>query len=120
MENSLMKIDIQDEVAVLVPMKDLDEVHSARFQELIREIVKKGLLFVVLDLQNVNYLASATLGMIAASIETLASRGGKLVLSNVNQEALRILNVVKLEEVTSIHTTTEKALEALNQLSKAG
>ncbi len=120
MENGLMKIDIQDEVVVLMPMKDLDEVHSARFQELIRGIVKKGHLFAVLDLQNVNYLASATLGMIAASIETLASRGGKLVLSNVNQEALRILNVVKLEEVTSIHTTTEEAIEALNQLCKSG
>ena len=68
---------------------------------------------VLLNLEEVQFMASAGLGMIVSLANQAKKAGGKLVISNVNDEIRAVLKMTKLDKLFPIEKSNEKALKKL-------
>ena len=64
----------------------------------------------VIDLENVKFLSSSTLGMFIALHKVVSKRGGQLRLSNVDPNVRDVFKITKLHKLIGIHDTTDEAV----------
>lgn len=64
---------------------------------------------IVLDLHNVRHLSSSALGMFIVLKNTVDARGGKICISNVQDEIKQVFKLTKLHKLLKLHDTTRKA-----------
>lgn len=68
---------------------------------------------VLLNLSNVDYLYSLTIGKILALNKRLKDRGGRLVMSNIKPQVQDIFNITGLNDVLHTCETEEDAMAEL-------
>ena len=64
---------------------------------------------VVVDLVDVNFLASIGIRMLVTSAKSVASRGGKMVLLNPTPEVLGVLEVTGIPAIIPVYSRLESA-----------
>ncbi len=68
----------------------------------------------VIEMDKVNHLSSAALGMLITLKSTVEGRGGKICLANLKDELWQIFKLTKLHKVIKIHDSTEEAVNSLS------
>jgi len=68
----------------------------------------------VIEMDKVNHLSSAALGMLITLKSTVEGRGGKICLANLKDELWQIFKLTKLHKVIKIHDSTEAAVNSLS------
>ncbi len=68
---------------------------------------------VLLNFEEVQFMASAGLGMVVSLANQAKKSGGKLIISNVNSEISTVLKMTKLDKLFPIEKTAEKAIKKL-------
>ena len=68
----------------------------------------------VIEMDKVNHLSSAALGMLVTLKSTVEGRGGKICLANLRDELWKIFKLTKLHKVLKIHDSTEAAVNSLS------
>ena len=66
------------------------------FRKRIHELVDRGRFKVVVDLDKVDYIDSAGIGMIVGKLKTVRERGGDMKLVRLNVRGLRVFGITKL------------------------
>ena len=84
---------------------------KAEWRTLLAELSGCGRL--VLDLGSVENIASAALGLIAASYPEFTKSGARMRLVARTDEVLRLLNVTRLSKVIRVDTDLNTAVQAL-------
>src|SRR5262245_4835269 len=79
------------------------------------DVIGHGDLKVLLNLDEVTYLDSAGIGLIACKYVTLHRMGGELKLCNLHSRSYRVLNVTKLLTVFESFATEEDALKTFGE-----
>ena len=69
---------------------------------------------VIVDLSKVNYLSSIGIPMLINTAKSVASRGGKLVLLNPQQNVSEVLDIVGIQQIIPIYTDMESAKASMN------
>ncbi len=90
-----------------VDMNNYIEVH-----ELILERIRKGHPNIVLDLKELSFMDSATLGMLLRSLDKARQKGGLLVLVS-NPFVDRLLSVTGLTHLFELFASEDEALARL-------
>ena len=86
--------------------------YSFEFGEELRQRLKDGPDRVILNLENLEYITSSGVGIIAAS-DTSAKNAEKVfVLSNVPKKVRRVLDICGILDVIAVHETEEQASSA--------
>jgi anti-sigma B factor antagonist len=88
------------------------EEEETTIRDRIDELLRRGRVRVVLDLQAVEYIDSTGLGTIAAKYLTLRRRGGDLKLLHVPPRALHLMTITKLTRVFELFDTEDRAIES--------
>ncbi len=65
---------------------------------------------IVLDLGNVEFIDSAGLGAIVASLKKLRSMNGDLKICNVNKPVMALFELVRMHKLVDIFASREEAL----------
>ncbi|NUN71277.1 MAG: STAS domain-containing protein, partial [Bacteroidetes bacterium] len=81
----------------------------------LNSMISQGKTRMVLDLAGVEYLNSSAIGILTVAHGTLAAKGGKLVLCNVNKSISNIFLVTKLSTIFLTEETRNEALIALGK-----
>ena len=66
----------------------------------------------ILDLMDIERIASAALGLIAASYPDIVAQGAKMRVVAQSEEILRLLNVTRLSRVIRVDADLETAMQA--------
>ena len=96
----------------------LDADSFAGLQKIIGEIVRKptdGGKYIILNLEGVDYMSSAGVGVILSANKDVSTKGGALMLANVKDEVKDIMALVGLDAVLGFYTMDE----ALKKMAKA-
>lgn len=93
---------------------DTHDIH-----ERIKNLMTMGITHVVVDLEPLEWLNSAGLGVLIASLTTLRKAGGDLVLANVGGKAKELICMTHLNQVFLEYDSVDMALDALGHEHEA-
>ena len=82
------------------------------FKDKVNSLVQQNRTRIVLNLGEVSYVDSASLGVIVGAFTTVTNRGGKLVLLNLTKRIEDLLSITKLLTVFSTYDSEDAALTA--------
>ncbi len=110
-----MKIEDKGEYAIMhlsgtaqALNKQSEEVQLLRNS--FKELSQDGKKFVLVNLKDVDYLASNTIGALLSGNSIFKKNNGKVVLYGASEYIMGIFNIVRLGEVLPICETLEDAL----------
>jgi anti-sigma B factor antagonist len=78
-------------------------------------LIEQGKTKVILDLGGVEYMNSSAIGILTITHTSLAAKGGKLVLCNVNKSISNIFLVTKLSTIFLSEETRNEAILAMGK-----
>ncbi len=87
---------------------------KGKVQERIRDLMKRGILKIVLDLSKVNWIDSTGLGELIASLSSIKKKDGNLVLSNLQAPVQSLLKMTNLTQIFDTYESVEDAVQGLN------
>lgn len=93
--------------------KQSEEVTIIR--NIFKDLAQQNKTKVVIDMKEVDYMASNTIGALLSGNAILKKIGGKLAIYNTSDYIMKIFNIVKLEQVLPICDSFEEAVETVNQ-----
>ncbi len=101
-----------DAVVFRLSGKLTDTKESYAFLEQVRGEIKKGVSLVLLNLERIEYLSSAGVGILAACYTSAKNAGGRMAVAAVSDAARKILEIVCLWEALERYPSEEQALKA--------
>jgi anti-anti-sigma factor len=110
-----ISVEPRDEYAILHLRGEFDTFYVTPLQHEIDNLVKAGIVRVVLNLRLVRYINSTALGALAKIRKQLEGKGGKVVLSRPSPFVRDMMVKVGLDRVLGIYDTDEAASEAVTQ-----
>ena len=94
---------------LLVLRGDLDIATAPELRECLVKVIDEGLR-IVIDLEAVDFLDSAGLGILVGGLKRARTRGGELELVCSSHDVLKPLEITGLDRVFTIHPGRDAAL----------
>jgi anti-anti-sigma factor len=91
-------IAVQDHQCQLTLTGDLTAATIPDLQPALRSVLDQGATELVFDLANAVMLDSSGIGLLIAAANTTARRGGRIRVTNVSADILRLLQMMRLVE----------------------
>lgn len=112
---------IENKTAVItLEGKLMGDPDTPKVHERVKQLTTTGIRDVIIDLKSLEWLNSAGLGILIASMITARRSGGDLVLANVHGKAEEVIFMTHLNQVFASFDSVEKALHALGDKSGQG
>jgi anti-sigma B factor antagonist len=90
----------------------LDAETSPKFHAKINGEIEKGARKIVCNLEHVDYIASAGLGVLISANETLSKSGGEVRLSAMNDKIRKIFKLLGFINLFKIFEDDQKAIDS--------
>jgi anti-sigma B factor antagonist len=101
--------------AVLALQGRLDALTALELKEAIAERVDAGQIELVVDLSGVPFIDSSGLAALVSGFKAARQAGGSLKLAGLNEQALTVLRLTKLDRVFALYADRAAALGALRE-----
>lgn len=114
MSNLQIRIEkkgVQAEIAVVRIAGALDTLAAYTFQEQMTALLQSGVYKYILDLEQMDYISSAGIGVFPGMALELQQHQGGLVFVKVSAKIYKLFNMIGLTTIFAIKDTVEKALE---------
>ena len=85
---------------------------SYEIKSVVREMLDKGDRNFLLNLDQVKYVNSTGIGIIASVFSSISNAGGEMKICNANEKVSRVMMITKLLEVFDSYKQEEEALKA--------
>ena len=95
---------------VVVPVGDLDMAVAPELSQALKELIDQGRRQLVLDLGQVDYVDSAGLGALVASIKRARGAGGDIRLCALQPDVRSIFDMTRLVKVVDVFPSRTDAL----------
>ena len=102
-------VESGDTATLVVLRGDLDISTAGKLRECLVEVIDEGAR-IVIDLEAVDFLDSAGLGILVGGLKRARTRGGELELVCSSQDVLKPLVITGLDRVFTIHPGRDAAL----------
>jgi anti-sigma B factor antagonist len=100
-----------DDVIVFDLKGALEGAHDAyQIKETVKEKIQEGHRKFLINLDQVDFINSTGIGIIAHVFHAISSSGGKMKISNANEKVSRVMTVTKLLEVFDAYPNEADAL----------
>jgi anti-anti-sigma factor len=97
------RLEERGEVGILVLTGSVDAGPNAEaFRQAVQEVLERGYVRVVLDLDSVHFLDSAGLGEIVAARRRCRERGGSLVLARPRGKPRDLIALTRVDELVPV------------------
>ena len=85
---------------------------SYELKDIVTEMLEKGERKFLLNLDNVDFVNSTGIGIIASVFSSISNAGGEMKICNANDRVSRVMMITKLLEVFDSYTMEQEALTA--------
>lgn len=113
-----MEMDLQiavrrnGDVAIIDLTGEVDAYTSARFREVMMDIIEDGGEKLVVSMAKVEYIDSSGLGALVGGLKRTSERNGRIILVCDRIQVRKVFEITGLEKVFPIYDTEQEALEA--------
>jgi anti-sigma B factor antagonist len=90
----------------------LDAETSPKFDAKIRGEIDKGATKIVCNLEHLDYIASAGLGVLIGANDTLSKKGGEIRISAMNEKIKKIFKLLGFINLFKIFEDDQKAVDS--------
>ena len=91
----------------------LDAKVASEFRQGLVDFIRKGHMFLVLDLSDVEFIDSSGLGALVSTLKTLGGQGD-LVICSIQKPLLVLFELTRLDRVFRLFKDSEEAIEVLS------
>ena len=113
-EESIGKFRLSDTVLLLRPCSMLDNYAAPEMIEHLSSALAENIPYVIVDLEQVEFISSAGAGSLVGNVEAFRSRGGDLIICNATDTVLHVFEILDLRDYLTIHPNLEQAKAALH------
>ncbi|MHB9035362.1 MAG: STAS domain-containing protein [Armatimonadota bacterium] len=92
---------------------EVDAYTSARFREIMVELIDDGGTDLVINMCNVEYIDSSGLGALVGGLKRISERNGKIVIVCDGPQVRKVFEITGLEKVFPIYGAEDAALQAV-------
>jgi stage II sporulation protein AA (anti-sigma F factor antagonist) len=118
--NPLVRNRINDDTCVIVAASALDNNNAHEMHEAIGELLGKGFKHIIIDMRQLEFLASAGVGSIIGNVETAREAGGDIVLCNLSATIRHVLDVLDLGDYLTLMENVDEATAQLGVSTRPG
>ena len=113
MAEDILKLNetISKGICILEIGGELDANTSPSLMQKFESIISKGQIKIVCDCSNLDYISSAGIGVLNATLNKINSKGGNLVLSCVNKLIKDTLNLMYFTKKVRIYKSNQDAMK---------
>lgn len=114
-----MEMDLQinvrkrDSIPVIDLTGEVDAYTSARFREVMLDIIDSEGASVIVSMSDVEYIDSSGLGALVGGLKRVSERNGKIVIVCDKPQVRKVFEITGLEKVFPIYDTEDAAVDAL-------
>jgi anti-sigma B factor antagonist len=109
----IRKIETQSDLLLITIRGSLDTVVAYHLQEQVEKLIKKGHYKFLVNLEELDYISSAGVGLFSAIILDLQRHHGKIIFINISEQVYEVLKLTHLIEIFTIAETQEEAIKQL-------
>ncbi|OGT95877.1 MAG: hypothetical protein A2X80_08110 [Geobacteraceae bacterium GWB2_52_12] len=114
-----VKIEMTDDVAVLIPAGNLVASETDSFNLQIAKLIENNILFMLLDMSRINFIDSSGLDAVMAVRKLVTNGGGIIACAALNDNVLKVFRVTWADQKISITTTRSDGLRMIQELRTA-
>jgi anti-sigma B factor antagonist len=120
-----MEMDLQiavrrvGDVAVIDLSGEVDAYTSARFREIMMDIIEDGGERLVVSMSKVDYIDSSGLGALVGGLKRTSERNGRIILVCDRIQVRKVFEITGLEKVFPIFSTEQEAMDAARMPTSA-
>lgn len=104
-----------DTVSIVEPVGYLNAHTAKHFEDVLQKLVDENRLLIVINCQQLDYIASAGLGVIMGFIDMVRENSGDIRLCAMNTTVKSIFEVLGFTELYSIFDNEEKAIRSFSE-----
>ena len=97
----------------------LDSSTFPQLQEHLNNLMKQGNLHYLLDLENLDYISSAGLGVLMGILREVREKDGDLKIVNMSEKIERVFYLLGFSRLMKVYSTEEEALESFQSLGES-
>jgi anti-sigma B factor antagonist len=90
----------------------LDSSTFPQLQEYLNNLLKQGNHYYLLDLENLDYISSAGLGVLMGILREVREKEGDLKIFNMSEKIERVFYLLGFSRLMKVYQTEEEALDA--------
>ena len=106
-----LEVEQSGTVQIVHVQGSINSANSGRLQEVLRGLIDGGATRIVLDLQELFYICSLGIGVIAKTRSELDQRQGMLVIQSPREDVRKLLSMLRLDRLIPIADSLEEAKE---------
>jgi len=116
--NFKVRTEIFSDIAVLYPKGHLDAHSVEKFELEILGLVKKNIIRIIINCEELDYISSAGMGIIMGNLDEIKEKGGDIKLCSVNERVYEIFDLVGFTEIYDFLENEEIAMKKFNDEEK--
>jgi anti-sigma B factor antagonist len=105
------KVGIHLDIVVVHILGSVDTVAAYKFQDQMNKLIKSGVYKYIIDLEKLDYISSAGIGVFPAVESELQKNNGGIIFVNVSGRILKLFNMIGLTTLFKVKDTLEQAVE---------
>jgi len=112
-----LKIEVRSagNVAIVEPVGYINAHTAKDFETTLQSLVDNSRHNIVINCQNLSYIASAGLGAIMGFIDVIRENNGDIRICSMNETVFNIFDVLGFTHLYSIFETEDRAVESFGQ-----
>jgi anti-sigma B factor antagonist len=107
---SVEKIGTHGDVSVIRVGGYIDTTTSSELERALDSLLKAGIVHIIIDLGNVDYISSAGWGIFISEIKGIRERGGDLKLSRMIPDVYEVFELLEFHYILKAYDTVEEAI----------
>jgi anti-anti-sigma factor len=115
MENILRIDESHSGNATIVSLEGrMDASSSPSAEAVLFRLIQSGTRQIVVDMSQLDYISSAGLRVMLASLKKLRDDGGRLVLAGLKPQIQNVFEIAGFQRIFTIYSTTEEAVSSFS------
>ena len=108
-DSTMAKTRLNGTTLLVRPEQSLDNYSAPEMIEAISEALANNVTFVIVDMEQVEFISSAGAGSLVGNVEALRSRGGDLIICNLTAAVLHVFDILDLTDYLTISKDLSEA-----------
>jgi len=114
---SIDKVDLATDTFLIKVGGYVDTTTSQELDRTLEELLKKDIVRIIIDLEDVDYISSAGWGIFISEIKTIRHKGGDIKLVKMSPDVLEVFELLEFHRILRSYNSIDDAMSDFQQNS---
>ncbi|WP_028306488.1 STAS domain-containing protein [Desulfitibacter alkalitolerans] len=108
-----VKVDKIKGAEIVTVSGKIDAYQSIKLKDALNDIIDRGSKKIIVNLHDVNFLDSTTLGILISALKKIKNKGGEICITRLQPNVEEIFELTRLNKIFTIFSSNEEAIDFL-------